>query len=201
MKTIRKKILLLSLALAAFLLGGCSSTGNIEQNTIVVKKDGTVLGAILEDFSDSKYVSDELKAMLEEEISAYNSQAGEGKITLDTYEITEDKKVKIIMNYASCEDYAGFNDEIMFTGMISEAYEAGYEFADMESVTGDGAFLGKADVLEKGSMKIVIFSEPVHVRVNGKISYVSAGVSLVDKKEAAALDEEGTIEQFYVIYE
>lgn len=196
-----KRILLVSMILAAMLLSGCSNTGDIEQNTIVVKKDGTVLGAIIEDFSDSKYVSEELQAMLEEEIAAYNAKAGEGRVTLETYEVTEDKKVKIYLEYASFEDYAGFNEETFFVGTVSEAYEAGHEFVDMENVTGEGTAIGKADVLEKGSMKMVVFEEPVHVRVNGKITYVSSGVTADGKKEAAANKEEGMTETFYLMYE
>lgn len=200
MKNIIKKTMLLSLILSAFLFTGCSNVGDIEQNTIVENKDGTILGVIVEDFSDSKYVSDELKAMLEEEVASYNSQAGEDKITLQSYEITEDKKVKLVLKYASDSDYAQFNEETLFTGTVSEAYEAGYEFADMSSVT-DGTALGKADVLEKGTMKIAIFEERVNVQVNGKVAYVSNGVTQVDKKEAASTGADESIELFYVIYE
>lgn len=201
MKRKIRGLLLVSMVLAALLLSGCSNTANIEQNTIVVKKDGSVLGAIIEDFSDSKYVSEELKAMLEEEIAAYNAKAGEGSVTLETYEVTEDKKVKVYLEYASFEDYAGFNEETFFVGTVSEAYEAGYEFVDMENVSGEGAAIGKADVLEKGSMKMVIFEEPVHVRVNGKISYVSSGVAVEGRKEAAVNNEEGMTGTFYLMYE
>lgn len=201
MKRKIKRILLVSMVFAAMLLSGCSDTGNIEQNTIVVKKDGTILGAIIEDFSDSKYVSEELKTMLEEEIAAYNAKAGEGKVALETYEVTEDKKVKVYLEYASFEDYAGFNEETFFVGTVSEAYEAGYEFVDMENVTEEGNPIGKADVLEKGSMKMVIFEEPVHVRVNGKITYVSSGVAAEGKKEAVVNEEEGMTETFYLMYQ
>ncbi len=201
MKRKIRGLLLVSMVLAAMFLSGCSNTGNIERNTIVVKKDGSVLGAIIEDFSDSKYVSEELKAMLEEEIAAYNAKAGEGRVTLETYEVTEDKKVKVYLEYASFEDYAGFNEETFFAGTVSEAYEAGYEFVDMKNVSGEGAAMGKADVLEKGSMKIVIFEEPVHVRVNGKISYISSGMTVEGKKEAVADNEEGMTGTFYLMYE
>lgn len=201
MKRKIRGLLLVSVVLAAMLLSGCSNAGNIEQNTIVVKKDGSVLGAIIEDFSDSKYVSEELKAMLEQEIADYNAKAGEGSVTLETYEVTEDKKVKVYLEYASFEDYAGFNEETFFVGTVSEAYEAGYEFVDMENVSGEGAAMGKADVLEKGSMKMVIFEEPVHVRVNGKICYISSGMTVAGKKEAAADNEEGMTGTFYLMYE
>ncbi|MBD5544988.1 MAG: hypothetical protein HDR01_12335 [Lachnospiraceae bacterium] len=201
MKRKIKRLLLVSLIFAAMLFGGCSNTGNFEQNTIVIQKDGIVLGAIVEDFSDSKYVSEELKAMLEEEIAAYNAQAGQDRVVLKDYEVTEDKKVKIYLEYASFEDYAGFNEELFFAGTVSEAYEAGYEFVDMESVTGEGAAIEKADVLEKGSMKMVIFEEPVHVRVNGKITYVSNGIQVEGKKEAAVSNEEGITGMFYLMYE
>lgn len=202
MKKSMKKLRLIPLFFAVMLVSGCSTIGNIEQNTIVIKKDGTVIGAIVEDFQDPKYVSEELKAMLEEEITTYNAQAGEGKVSLDTYEITEEKKTKIYLKYASDEDYTAFNEEVLFAGTVSEAYEAGYEFADMKDANGTGADIGKAEVLEKGSMKMVIFEEPVHVLVNGKISYISQGVTLEGKKEASAQKEEGTGEQlFYIMYE
>ena len=201
MKKILKKTMLLSLILAAFFLVGCSNTGDITQNTIVVNKDGSILGVIVEEFGDSKYVSDELKAMVEEEVATYNSGAGEDKITLQSYEITEEGLAKVVLKYASGSDYIAFNEEILFAGTVSEAYNAGYEFADMRSVAGDGLVLEKADVLEKGTMKIAIFQENVNIRVNGKIAYVSSGVNLVDKKEATSTDADESIELFYVIYE
>lgn len=201
MKRILKKTMLLSLILATFLLVGCSNIGDITQNTIIVNKDGSILGVIVEEFGDSKYVSDELKAMVEEEVATYNSGAGEDKITLQSYEITEEGQAKVVLKYASSDDYKEFNEENTFAGTVSEAYDAGYEFADMRSVAGDGQVLEKADVLEKGTMKIAIFQENVNIRVNGKIVYVSSGVNLVDKKEATSTDADESIELFYVIYE
>lgn len=201
MKRILKKTMLLSLILATFLLVGCSNIGDITQNTIIVNKDGSILGVIVEEFGDSKYVSDELKAMVEEEVATYNSGAGEDKITLQSYEITEEGQAKVVLKYASSDDYKEFNEENTFAGTVSEAYDAGYEFADMRSVAGDGQVLEKADVLEKGTMKIAIFQENVNIQVNGKIVYVSSGVNLVDKKEATSTDADESIELFYVIYE
>lgn len=201
MKKVVKRTMLLSLALMAFLLTGCSDTENVNQNTVILNKDGTVIGVIVEEFTDARYNIGELKAMVEEEVGDYNLQTGESKVTLQTFESTEEGNVKVVLKYDSVADYQAFNEETLFAGTVLEAYDAGYEFADMKSTAGDGLVLGKADVLEKGSMKIAIFSECVNVRVGGKIAYVSEGVTEVDKKEATAVEAVENAELFYVIYE
>ena len=191
----RRMFILLLTSVMLFTNGCALGMGNVTQDTIIVNKKGTVSGIIVEDFSKDYYNVEELNKMIQEEIAAYDSSSE--KVKLNKFEITEDNKVYADISYATDEDYKVFNDIDFFCGTVSEAYEAGYAFADMQSVNSGESGLDAKSVLEKGTMKVVVFSEAVAVKVPGKIAYVSEGISLIGKKEVRT-ESDGT---FYIIYE
>lgn len=197
MKKVR--IILLSAVLIAgmSLLSGCNFNKNIETNTIVVQKDGSILGVIVDVFDKDYYNSEELQQKIQNDVAEYNSTAGTDSIVIDKYEVTEQKQVYLYLKYKTFKDYIDFNEKELFVGTVSDAYEAGKAFMEMSSVSNQSDVLSAEDVLERGSSKIVIFEEPICVKVNGKISYVSGGVKEISKKEASA-DGEGP---FCILYE
>lgn len=199
---LRKGALAVSLLSAVCLMSACSfMTADYTQDTVVVNKKGTVSGIIVEAFDKDYYNGEELEQMIHDEITAYND--GGEAIELKKFEITEEGNAFVNMTYQSAADYKSFNEKELFTGTVLDAYNAGYEFVDMQSVEEGGAGIQADEVLEKGSMHIVIFEEPVEVRVSGAITYVSEGVSIIDKKSAKAetSQEEESQKIFYIIYE
>ena len=192
----KKRMFILCLISVMLFASGCAlGNGNVTQDTIIVNKKGTVSGIIVEAFDKDYYNGEELSQMIQEEITAYD--ASSEKVKLNEFEITEENKAYADIYYATDEDYKAFNDTEFFCGTVSAAYEAGYTFVDMQSVNSGESGLDAKSVLEKGSMNVVVFSEPVAVRVPGKIAYISEGVTLTDKKEVKT-DSEGI---FYIIYE
>lgn len=199
---LKKGALVVSLLCMVFMMGACNfMTADYTQDTIAINKKGTISGIIVEAFDKEYYDGEELKQMINDEIAGY-SGSGEA-VKLEEFEITEENNAFVNMTYQSAEDYKAFNEKELFTGTVLDAYNAGYEFVDMTSVEDSGTNLQAKDVLEKGSMNIVIFEEPVEVRVSGKIAYVSDKVTLLDKKsaKAEAAQEEESTNIYYVIYE
>lgn len=192
----KKRMFVLFMIAVILFAGGCAfGNSNVTQDTIIVNKKGTLSGVIVEDFDKDYYNGEELSRMIQEEVAAYDASLE--KVKLNKFEITEENKAYADIYYATDEDYKAFNDTEFFCGTVSAAYDAGYSFVDMQSVNSGESGLDAKAVLEKGAMNVVIFSEPVVVKVPGKIAYISEGVLATGKKEAQT-ESEGI---FYIIYE
>lgn len=191
----KSRIIIASLLMALF-LSACGEDGSTDTNTVSVDKKGVVTGTIIEDFAESYYDADELKRMVDKEVTDYNARAGEGSVTVKAYEAGEGS-IRLVMDYASYKDYVGLNEKEFFAGTVAEAYDAGYEFADVKSTDGSGTLL-KQEVLENGDYKLVILEEAQDVKVSGKILYVSDGVELKNSKTATVKEEGGLA---YILYQ
>lgn len=196
MKTRR---MLLAAAVLSLLLSGCGAANDVDTTTVVIKKDGTVEENIITDFDKDYYSVDGLEQMLNEQIQAYNRTAGTDTVKLDSVEEKEgENRIKAKIIYSGGEDYSRIHNQVFFIGTVSDAYNAGYTFVpmiDQES----GAAVSEGEILELGSKKIVISEEAVNISVSGKISHVSEGVTLTDKKTAVLPDDGEKLS--YIIYE
>lgn len=195
----KKKRLLLAVTCFTLLLGGCAFSEDVDTTTIIVDKKGMVVESIVEDFDKDYYNAGDLEGMITREIQDYNGAAGGEKVKLDSFEQTEDgKQVKVEIQYGSAEDYKQMNERELFWGTVSDAYDAGYDFVSMTDQE-TGAAVSQGEVLELGHKKIVISEEALDIRVSGKITHVSEGVSLKDNKTATLPDDGEKLS--YVIYE
>jgi len=185
----RKFKMVLLVALIISLLGGCSLDNvNVEADvsTIIIHNDGKITSVMVEDFSQSYYDMTELEQMIRNEILAYNTTAGDGHIVLESIEQVE-AYVKATMNFLSYEDYAGYNSTDFFVGTIQEAQAAGYDLdVTLASAADQSVTIGMSELLDMGEEKIIISSEPIHIRSYAKIAYISEGGELVDSKEVNA---------------
>lgn len=195
----KNKRLLLAVTCLTLLLCGCAFSKDVDTTTIIIDKKGMVVESIVEDFDKDYYHADDLESMITREIQEYNSTAGGEKVKLDSFEQTEDgKQVKVEIQYGSADDYKQMNERELFCGTVSDAYNAGYEFVSMTDQE-TGAAVSKEGVLELGSKKIVISEEALDIRVSGKITHVSEGVTVKDNKTATLPDDGESLS--YVIYE
>lgn len=196
----KKLKMLLIVGMLSGLLTACGMLGSeVDTTTVSFDKNGAVTETIIEDFSQPYYDVDELKNDISAEISAYNTKAGDAEaIVLGDVELSEEKQIRVEMEYKSHADYKDFNEKELFWGTVAEAYDAGYEFTSMRDVTQEGVVLSAADVLEKGDMHMVVLEEAQQVIVPGKIRYISDGVSTVEEKRAVNLNEG---QNAFIIYE
>lgn len=196
----KKMKMLLTVGMVSGLLGACGMLGGaVDTTTVSFDKNGVVTETIVEEFAQPYYDVEELKGDIAAEISDYNSKAGVAEaIVLGDVELSEDKQIRVEMEFKTYADYKTFNDKELFWGTVADAYGAGYEFTSMRDVNQEGVVLSAADVLEKGDMHMVILEEAQQIIVPGKICYISDGVSLIEEKRAINLNEG---QNAFIIYE
>lgn len=175
--------------LALCVLTGCSKFSP-KETAVSVGKEGTVTAAVIDTLDQSYYDGEELKASVEESVAEYNAGAGEDTITVEEFEIGEEKDVKLFMEYASYKDYAAFNNVDFYVGDITDGYNnGGYRFETTfcqvekgEAVEGE---IKREEIFAGANHPMVVFSEPMAVEVPGEILYVSSNVEVTGKKSAS----------------
>ncbi len=165
---------------------------------IKVLEDGTIEGAIVEDFGESYYEIEGLESMIQDAINEYNQKDITAEIQLISCELIE-KQVKVILRYGSYRSYTGFNSRELFVGTVKEASKLGYDL-DI-GLLGAGkasAKISKDELATLENMKIVIAEEPVRVICCDNIDYYTESATLVGKK---AVDMEHTKGYGVVLFE
>ena len=113
------------LLVTGMLFAGCGMGVRSASTSLTIDETGKVLEEIVESQGNDDFTAEELKGFIDQEISRYN-QNKEGAVKLNTCSV-QNGEVKISMEYASCEDYAAFNQVTCFAGTLQEAEDAGYE--------------------------------------------------------------------------
>lgn len=178
-------------------LTGCSlKSFDADTNTVYVKKDGSVMEAIIEDFSESYYDEKELESVINDSIDEYNGDTE--KIKVEKFSV-KDSTAKLITNYKTAEDFANFNEEDFFAGTISEAIKAGYDFDQEFTNLEEKIDISSETIQSLTQYKVVIFEEKAEIKTDSKIAYISNNVELVNEKTAKLTeDAEGL---GYIVYE
>lgn len=159
------------LLLGTALLTGCSdSLDTVTVNTLTVERDGTIADIAVEDFSDGNYDMTKLENFINAEVEDYNTQAGEGSISLDKLE-TESEIVKLQLRYADMEDYNAFN-------------HTEYELTDFDASELSGSFTSVADGsqiqpgdMDETGMKVLQVQDAMNIVCKGKILYYNSYVT------------------------
>lgn len=187
----RKTAIIFSMILSFCLLVGCGNKLEVEESTVYVDKDGSVISVDVESFEKDYYDEAELKDFIEEEVKTYTSENGKKSVSLEDVTV-EDATATLKLKYASAEDYSGFNGIELYTGTVVKAMAAGYDFnVDFVSVE-DGSVTGtatKEDVLENDDYRIAIIKANTDVMVDGTILYVSSENVSVTGKNTISIRE------------
>lgn len=173
-------------AVFCLLLSACGNKEDEDDtafSTLHIGKNGKVLSRIIEDFDEPYYYEDELKDMIEEEVSAYNKKVDSESITFKSCEKSENAII-VELSYNSAEDYTAFNGDVLFYGTVQDAYQAGYDLNVRLSDAANSQTIGKDDILNMGDNHIVISNENIRVACYKDIAYMSEGVTTVSKSEA-----------------
>lgn len=176
----QKKYLALALLVILFLTGCAGKPG---VSTLIISKEGEVKSYIIEEFAAPYYDAEELKSNVLNDILHANEQLKQTAIELTSYELVEGV-LSATIEYQSAKAYEDFNEETLYVGLWEEAVAEGYKI--------DAA-------IENDNYHIVIFTEPVDVKVPKKIVYVSDGLQKTGKKTVTVTDREKEI--YYIIHE
>ena len=153
----------------------------------------------MEEWDQEQYDKKELQDQIENQITEYGQ-----KIELNSIK-TKDGKITVKMTYQDLASYVDYNQVTLFQGTVSQCQASGYllegDFKDAKSEPVD-----RTQVLNIGDKCVVlVFQEPLSVKIPGKILYCSSSLELVSAKEVKASLEENS-EDFllpnpvYVIY-
>ena len=183
------------LCAGALLMTGCSNKFEPTESTLFVTSKGMVYSAVMESFEAAYYNYDELAEDVQKAVSAYCGETNPEAVTVESL-VEENDMVTLLMHYETVDDYAKFNEVILFSGTLSEAMEAGYRPEHLLDADGEPA---EFNMEEHGALKVVVTEENVCVQTTGKIKFVSDNVSIIDSKLAKTM-EAGESELAFVLY-
>ncbi len=192
-----------ALASAAMALAGCQLIEEEawtprEDAAISIDRKGKITEYLSEALDQPYYSFDELKSMLDEEVSEYNARHGEGSVAVELAE-EEEGRVNLTISYASGEDYASFNNIEFYYGSMINAQLEGYLFDGSFKEIRDGVVVDEevdgSEVFQDMSDTVVIVRAPLEVKVPGKVSFTSsnAGVIRSDAVVASGAEEDGAV--------
>ena len=188
------------------ILSGCGSKVSLDTTSIYIDKDGTVKSAVYEEFDTSVYSEEELKLFIEGEVIAYNKQsvgqeaAYAKDSSSDLAAAIESLEMKggdavLKMDYASCADYLGFNDEDdsikqLAAGTVKGAKDSGIDLDEFSLLSADGTERISGKNLDD-DLYIVIAEGKTDIKVDGTIQYATDDVTV--NKDLAAISSDGTL--------
>ncbi len=189
--------LILVLIMCVGILSGCGKSYGTEESTVFVLKKGNIISTDVERFDTSEYSENDLKEYVEQAVAEYTAANGKDSVVLKDLTCV-DGVATLILEYASAEDYAGFNGIDMYTGSVAEALAAGYKFdTDFAEIGKDSVTECESSAFMNGEKyKVAIIKANTNLNVPGNICFASSeNVSLVDKKTVAIKSGYSLLEQ------
>ena len=191
----RKSLNFWLITVLAFLMTGCGNKFEPTESMIHITSKGEVQSAVIESFDEPYYDFEELSDDVNDAVRMYCLDENEESVTVTSLTEANDT-VSLIMNYQSVEDYADFNEVLLFAGTFAEAIEAGYQPDSLYDAEGASADLNEEQMKD---LKVIVTEESICVQTNSKIRYVSDNVTVLDKKLAKAM-EAGKNHPAFVLY-
>ncbi len=217
-------VLCVTVLLLTGLLTSCGSSSS-EDSEVELTRGGKIIENTVEDFSASNYDLDELKDFIKSEIKAYKEEH-KGRIRVRTDRLRKDTAY-LTIRYNKAETYADFNGVVCYSGTITDAWEAGYDFSMSFILAEDDYVLNNAEedeetlfaeaddtqvkvsgatVLTDESLKVLIIETEADVVIPGDVQYFycSAGQAYRKSKDTVAVsvteDLIGDKNLVYVLY-
>lgn len=201
----RKKIAILCCsAMVVSLLGACGSKLDVDKNTVALQKNGKVLEAAVEDFSQSYYDEDELSSYIQDAVDSYVTENGKDTVSISESKV-ENQVAYLTLQYESVDTYSDFTGIECFSGSVVQAQSAGYDFdanfyAVSDGVASDDIVTSK-EVLENDDLKAFIVKGNSDIMVPGEIAYVSAeGTSVSAKNTVSVSGNEEDADETILVY-
>ena len=195
----KKVTLYIIMSLCLVMLFGCKrkipvlTIEEVQANTILVKNDGTVQAATVEEFGEKYYDLSELNDFIIKQMDAYNRKAEVDAITLGTESLVlKDGNAVLVLNYANLDHYSKFN-EVEATFLTMDAALSGeVELPEAYISAEDGSFVSKEIALKNEKYKVLLINENTDVIVDGTIKYYTNAV-LVSKSKLQTAAEGETV--------
>jgi len=168
-------------AAGLFSMTACSLPNSSVNTTVSLDETGAITETIVE-AKEQDFTEEELETYIKSAIDTYNG--GSEMVALDSCEASSGS-VKIVMNYASDEDYASFNQVPFFAGTIREAEDAGYDVLGQDFAEANGTPADMEIVEQRAKeWKVIVVSEDIIVRAPDKILYATDNVEITGRLTA-----------------
>lgn len=201
------KIALSCAVLCCLLITGCSDLGGASarefkpvQSSIFVGRDGSIQSAVIETYTEGDYDQAEMQAMAESVLSAHNlaqgaaeagrNEEGAAKLPAAVKSCTVGEgKAALIYEFASGSDLVKFareNDdetiqlEEISAFTVSEGLVQGSLLDGNFIKVKDGSSVSNDTVTSKSDWTAVAVTGPAVIVTEGKIQYVTQGVTVTD---------------------
>lgn len=190
-----KKIILYTTLIFAFiLLAGCSkeeiflTSDDVVSNTLLLKRDGTIYVAIVEDFDKGYYNLAELNEFISSEVEAYNQKVGSKEVTIEELNIKNSKAV-MILGYTKLEHYSAFNN-IPAAYFSADTQNVALELPTQYIDTKSNKAVDRAAAMKSDKNKVLVLYEPYEIIVEGDIKFYSDNVTYVENNKARSKSED-----------
>ncbi len=176
---------------------GCSkkelyiSTEDVTSNTMLVKRNGQLQVAIVEDFSKAYYKLNELEEFVKKEINTYNKNAGGEDVTIEDLKLKNGNAVMLI-GYTGMKHYASFN-KVMAAYFAADTKDVALELPDQYVSAKNGDLVDRSTALKDGKYRVLVVYEPYDVIVDGSVKYYSNNAKPGKDNVIHSADEGATV--------
>lgn len=187
--------MMIGLFLGIALSAGCGSTASvpdiIEQNSLIMDKEGHLTAHIVDVFDKDYYDLEGLKKMAQEEVDAYlQAHADQGQtVSISRVEKVEGHGEAVVVTYefADAASFAAFTDKTCFYGTAEQAQAAGIDPAASGRMlrSADGNERIAAGDLLTGQQYVLLVSDHTKVYCPYRVLYIS---------EQAQIAEDGSVD-------
>lgn len=163
------------LLLAVMLIAtGCGqqeklSTDMLKDTTVLVRSDGSMEQYIVENFNKSYYNLNDLKEFAKEKIEEYNDLYKGDPVSLEWVR-TEDKKVTMLLSYASVEDFAQFNSQKASFMTVAEARKEG-SLPEMLYSSGEDKEISTEEAKPADEWFVFFLDADSNIQITGEMKY------------------------------
>lgn len=172
----RFQIIMMSLLLC--MLSGCTNYAKkYDENTLVVKRNGSLMEIAVENFAESSINADDLASYIDEQIDAYNEDQEQKLIKNKSIDTEDMSNVRLVLTYKDMESYNGFN---LLDCVLDDFSNVGADQlkGTFKSLSGESVKVSDMEDMDKA--KVLIFSEATNVVVKGDILYYNEEVTVTD---------------------
>ena len=184
------------LGMGMMLLGGCDMLNQQqkwepqEDTAVSISEDGVIIEYVNDTLDESYYSASELETMITSDVADYNAVHGENTIQVKSYEAADGGKVSLVMEYATADDYATFNNIEFYSGSMINAQLAGYlfdgSFKKVKNGIVQGSSVSGSEVIKSMSAEVLVVTAPLEVHVPGTVLYTTTNAEVLASDDVNA---------------
>lgn len=193
----KKAILLFITLFGILILTSCSkeeifiTADDVTYNTMLVKRDGTLYVAIVEEFGKDHYNLSELNEFVSKEVKAYNNKVGSDEVTLETLELKNGRAV-MILGYTKMAHYSAFNNmpaAYFSADTQNVALELPSQYIDAKKES----LVDRESAMKSNKNQVLVLYEPFDIIVEGKIKFYSQNTTYIEENKIHSASDDMTV--------